>query len=361
MRNSVVESDLEYITKADLPWEWFRDKTVLISGAAGFLAAYIVETLLYLNETKQLNVKVLGLVLSVEDAWKKFSHHKENKNLVLIQQDICDKIEVVENIDCIIHAASFASPKIFSQNLPGTINPNIIGTKNLLDLAVKKNVECFLFFSTGGVYGYVGPESYPIKENCFGALDPMDIASCYIESKRMGENMCAAWMHQYGVPVKIVRPGINYGPGIKLDDGRSFADFISNIVNRQNIEIYSDGRAIRNFCYVADSTLGFFTVLLNGTVGEAYNIASDQEISILNLAKLLTEKAFPELKLKVIMKNNTSKNYLRANFSRTTLDISKAKALGFKLNFSLEEGFRRTVKSFEENKNVDRKKREIFE
>lgn len=346
-RNSIIESDLKYITQADLPWELFKDKTVLISGAAGFLPAYMTETLLYLNETKQLNIKVLGLVLDVKEAQKKFSYYKENKNLVLILRDVCDKIEISENIDYIIHAASFASPKIFSKNLTGTIAPNVIGTRNLLDLAAKKKVKCFLFFSTGGVYGYVSPDKYPIKEGCFGSLDPMDIASCYIESKRMGENMCAAWMHQYGVPVKVVRPGINYGPGLKLDDGRSFADFISNIVNRQDIEIFSDGKAIRNFCYVADAILGFFTVMLKGKNGEAYNIATDHEISIVDLAKLLVEKAFPELKLKVVMKNDASKNYLRANFSRTTLDISKAKALGWKLNFSLEDGFKRTVKSYE--------------
>lgn len=348
MINSVIESDLRYITGASLPWDSFRNKTILISGASGFLPSYMVETLLYLNKTKQSNIRVLGLVRNIEKAEEKFSHHKGNKDLTFIEQDVCEKVEGAEKIDFIIHAASQATPKIFSKDPVGTIVPNVIGTGNLLDLAVEKKVEGFLFFSTSGVYGYVDEKCYPIKEDCFGHLDPMDIASCYLESKRMGETMCVSWMHQYGVPVKIIRPAITYGPGLKLDDGRSFADFVSNIINNQDIEIFSDGRAIRNFCYLADAVLGFFTVMLKGKAGEAYNIATDQEISIIDLAKLLVEKVFPERKLKVIMKNDPSKNYLRMNFSRTTVDITKAKSLGWELNFPLEEGFKRTVRSFME-------------
>lgn len=346
MRNSIVESDLEYITKADLPWESFRNKTVLVSGASGFLPSYMVETILYLNETRQFNVKVLGLVRNIEKARERFAHYDKNENLVLLSHDVCDKIEIEEKVDFIIHAASQATPKVFADDPVGTITPNVIGTNNLLKLAAEKKVECFLFFSTSGVYGFVDKKSYPIKEDCFGSLNPMDLATCYVESKRMGENMCVAWMHQYGVPVKIVRPSITYGPGLKLDNGRSFEDFISNIVNNKNIELYSDGKVFRNFCYLADATLGFFTVLLKGKSGEAYNVAMDREISIIGLARLLVEKAFPERNLKVVLKNSDSKNYLRMNFPRTATDVSKAMALGWKINFSLEEGFKRTVRSF---------------
>lgn len=88
----------------------------------------------------------------------------------------------------------------------------------------------------------------------------------------MAETMCVCWHHQYGVPVKVVRPYHTYGPGMKLDDGRVFADFVGNILNRQDIAMTSEGTAIRAFCYLADATAGFFTILLNGVNGEAYNI-----------------------------------------------------------------------------------------
>ena len=346
MRNSVIESDLQFIVEADLPWERLKNKTVLISGAAGFLPAYMVETLLHLNETRNYNITVYGLVRDRERALVRFARYRDNSSLKLIVQDVCDKVAIRGDVDFIVHAASQATPKTFLANPVGTLSPNVIGTDQLLKLAAEKHVECFLFFSTSGVHGHVSPDSFPIKEDCVGTLDFKDIASCYLESKRMGENMCQAWLHQHGVPAKIVRPATTYGPGLKLDDGRSFADFIANVVNFKDIEIYSDGKATRNFCYLADATVGFFTVMLKGKTGEAYHIATDHEISILDLANLLVQKVFPERNLKVVMKADPAKDYLRINYPRTAVDISKARALGWTLHFPVEAGFRRTVESF---------------
>ena len=346
MRNNIIESDLKYITDADLPWELFKNKTVLVSGASGFLPAYMVETLLYLNETRQFNIRICGLVRNIEKARARFLHYDKDKSLLLISQDVCDSIKIEQHIDFIIHAASQATPKLFYSDPVGTLLPNVIGTQNLLNLAVKNKVDCFLYFSTSGVHGFVNADCYPVTEDCYGSLNPTKLESCYLESKRMGENMCIAWLHQYGVPAKTVRPATTYGPGIKLDDGRSFADFISNIVSYEDIQILSDGKALRNFCYLADATLGFYTVMLKGNIGEAYNVATDHEISIIDLATLLVEKVFPERNLKVVMKKDASKDYLRVNYSRTAVDIAKIRALGWKPNFPVGEGFRRAVESY---------------
>ncbi|HEY9078875.1 NAD-dependent epimerase/dehydratase family protein [Magnetovibrio sp.] len=349
MRNRIIEDDLSYIVNADLPWQELTGKTVLISGAAGFLISYVVHLLLFLNEKNDANIKIIGLVRDAERAREKYASVPQTENLLFISQDVCDEISIDEKIDYIIHAASYATPKVFRDNPVGTILPNVIGTKNLLELAVKNDVDGFLFFSTSGVYGHVADEDYPVPETCFGGLDPMELSSCYLESKRMGENMCVAWMHQYGVPIKIVRPAITYGPGLDLDGGRSFEDFIACIVRKQDITLYSDGRAIRNFCYIADATLGFFTVLLKGENGQAYNVATDHEISIKDLAQYLVDDVFPERNLKVISKFDTSKDYLRTQFSRTTVDISKIRALGWTLSFPIAPGFKKVVQSFEDH------------
>jgi|LWDU01.1.fsa_nt_gi nucleoside-diphosphate-sugar epimerase len=349
--DSTVLSDLKFITDKDLSWDVFNNKTVLISGAAGFLPSYMVDVLLYLNEKKHYNIRIIGLVRNISKARSRFAYAKSDSRLEFIEQDVCDEIDIDNNIDYIIHAASNATPKLFREYPVETILPNVIGTKNLLNLAVNNKVEGFLFFSTSGVYGYVDDNDYPIKEDCFGGLNPTDLESCYLESKRMGENMCIAWMHQHGVPVKIIRPAITYGPGIELGDGRSFADFIACIVENRDIELYSDGSAIRNFCYIADAIAGFFTVMLNGKHGEAYNVATDHEISIKDLAEYLVNDVFPEKELKVVMKANSSKNFLRMNFTKTTVDISKVKKLGWNLFFPIDKGFRRVVESYE-NENI---------
>jgi UDP-glucuronate decarboxylase len=346
MRNKIIKEDLDFITKTDLPWEQFMEKTVLISGASGFLPAYMVETFLYLNEIRGLNTRILGIVRDGENAQKRFSSYLQSPHFELIIQDICEPVQIKEGVDYIIHAASQASPKYFYSDPVGTIKPNVLGTYNLLKLASEKKICSFLYFSTTGVYGNVPPDSYPLKEDYYGYVDPLNIASSYIESKKMGENLCIAWMHQYGIKTKIVRPAITYGPGVRLDDGRSFADFINNILKKENIELFSEGKVYRNYCYLADATLGFFTVLLRGQSGEAYNIANPKEIAVIELAKLLTEQVFPELNLKVVLKADQSKSYLRMNFPRTAVDISKAESLGWKISFGLIDGFKRTVNSF---------------
>jgi UDP-glucuronate decarboxylase len=333
MRNKIVTEDLEYITNQDLDWEQFKDSTVLISGASGFLPAYMVETFMYLNETKGLNIRVICLVRNVESSFGRFSNYL-GKNIMYLFQDVCEKVKLEEDIDYIIHAASPASPKLFLDRPVDVILPNTLGTINLLELAVEKSVKGFLYFSTSGV--------------CFDGCNPTELSSCYIESKRMGENACIAYEQQYGVPVKIVRPSHTYGYGVKLDDGRSFADFIKNILHNENIVLYSDGSVLRNFCYIADAVVGFFMVMLKGEYAKAYVVANEKSTSIVDLAHLLVEKAFPELKLKVINNVDSTKKYLRMDFPNTTVDVSDMKNLGWNMNFSLEEGFRRTILIYRE-------------
>lgn len=351
MDNRVISEDLKFITKQHIPWESFEGKTIVITGANGFLPSYMVDTLLYLNKSRfKDKARILALVRSREKALQRFSEHSGN-GLEIISQDVCKPISIKEKVDFIIHAASQASPKFYNTDPVGTLCPNVLGTHNLLELARQNDVNGFLYFSSGEVYGEMPGDKVPTKEDWYGFLDPADIRSCYAESKRMGENMCVCWHHQYGVETKIVRPFHTYGPGMRLDDGRVFADFISDIVNGRDIELKSDGSARRAFCYLADATSGFFHVLLKGSAAEAYNIGNDQcEISIGELARELTDM-FPEYGLKVVFKERND-NYLKSPISRSCPDISKAKDLGWTPVYSIRNGFKRTVLAFKINKNA---------
>ena len=276
--NRVILQDVQTIYQADIEWEKFRNTTILISGANGFLPAYLVESLLYLNKVDPtMNAMIIGLVRNLEAAKKRFADYEGNKHLQFLVQDVSNPIQISSNIDYIIHAASQASPKYYAVDPVGTLKANVLGTLNLLQLALEKKVKSFLFFSSGEVYGQLGPHQIPTPENVFGYVDPTNIRSCYAESKRMGENICVSYFHQYGVPAKIVRPFHTYGPKMQLNDGRVYADFVSDIVNNRNIIMKSDGSAIRPFCYLADATSGFFTVLLKGNSGEAYNVGNPDE------------------------------------------------------------------------------------
>jgi UDP-glucuronate decarboxylase len=342
----IITEDLDYIISQKLPWDNFKDKTILITGANGFLPSYIVYTLLRLNDDFQLNLKVIALVRNKSKALDKFAFLIQRNDFELLVQDVCKPIEIASEIHYIIHAASQASPKYYGVDPVGTLNANVLGTSNLLMLAAHKKVDSFLYFSSSEVYGMVSEDKIPTRESDYGYIDIANVRACYAESKRMGETMCVSWMHQFHVPAKIVRPFHTYGPGMLLDDGRVYADFIADIYHRRDIVMKSDGSAQRAFCYLSDATFGFFTILLEGKNGESYNLGNpSQEVSILELAQQMVA-IFPERNLKVIRKEN-SENYIPSSVSRNCPDISKLKALGWSPVTSIKEGFKKTLISYE--------------
>lgn len=343
----MVVADFEWLTeKYSIPWHKLRSKTVVITGAAGFLAAYMIETLLFLNETKELDVTVIAVVRNRNGFAEKFNHHLKRSDLICIELDICVPLHIDRKIDFIIHAASQASPKYYATDPVGTLSANTLGTAQLLELARMNQVDGFLYFSSAEVYGE--PAHVPTAESDYGYLDPLSVRSCYAESKRMGENMCVSWHHQYGVPAKIVRPFHTYGPGMRLDDGRVYADFVADVVKSRDILLKGDGLAKRAFCYLADATAGFWMVLLNGANAQAYNIGNpDGEISILDLANLLAG-LYPERQISVRFEHRKqTKDYLPSQISISCPDITLARSLGWCPLTSIESGFRKTIESYQ--------------
>ena len=298
-----------------------------------------------------MNCRVIGLARNREKARRRFAHLLDRQDFAIVIQDVTAPATVPVPCDFIIHGASQASPKYYGSDPVGTLAANSLGTYNLLSFARDCRSEGFLFMSSGDVYGEVDPANIPNGENAYGYLDPTLVRSCYGESKRMGETMCAAFNHQFGVPTKIVRPGHTYGPGFALDDGRVFADFVANIVRREDIVMKSDGSARRAFCYLADAVLAFFTVLLKGERGQAYNVGNEScEISVGELAKLLVN-LFPERGLSARFDTRPAPaGYIQSTSHRGSLDTSKLRGLGWRPTTNLADGFKRTVMSFEEKR-----------
>ncbi len=152
MRHTVIEEDLRRICSSDLPWSAFRGKTVLISGAGGFLPAYLVETLLYLNETVPgQNTQVIALVRSLAKAQRRLDAYRNRQDLRLIAHDVTLPLPEVGHPEFIIHGASPASPGDFGRDPLATVAANVWGTQHLLALAGESRSEGFLFLSSGPV------------------------------------------------------------------------------------------------------------------------------------------------------------------------------------------------------------------
>lgn len=343
----IVQEDLESILTHPLDWARFQGKRVLVTGAAGFLPAYMVETLLMLKKKHGIACEVIGLVRNLEKARDRFQHWLDTPELSFVVADVSEGIPVDIRCDFIIHAASQASPKFYGVDPVGTMTANVLGTYHLLRRAQEWGSERFLFFSSGDVYGQVAPEIKSIDESGYGYIDILNFRSCYGESKRAAETMLVSFLKQFEVPGVIVRPSHTYGPGMSLDDGRVFADFVRDVVNRHNITLYSDGSAVRPFCYLSDAVAGYFTVLLKGEAGQAYNVSNPNAVlSIRALAELLVSM-YPDLGLKVEYQNRSDGNYIPSLVAFGTPSIDRLSQLGWNPHYSPREGFGRTISYYE--------------
>jgi UDP-glucuronate decarboxylase len=149
------------------------------------------------------------------------------------------------------------------------------------------------------------------------------------------------------VPAVIVRPFHTYGPGMRLDDGRVFADFVRDVVARRNLRLSSTGTATRAFTYLADATLGYWTVLLKGRPGTAYNVADEKgEMSIADLARLLVS-LYPDRNLSVEFGGPATAGAATSKLQRSCPDVSRLRGLGWAPAVTVADGFRRTIRYYE--------------
>lgn len=347
-RVSIISEDLARIASAPLPWDELRNKAVLVTGGGGFLAAYLVKAILTASRARNMNTQVICVARRKISVEARLSACVGASDFSIFEHDISQPLPAsFPRADYVIHAASQASPKYYGIDPVGTLMANSIGTMYLLQHAVSTQAERFVFFSSGEVYGVpLNPEQM-VGELDYGYIDPMNVRSCYAESKRMGETMCAAWAQQYGLHASVVRPFHTYGPGMALDDGRVFADFVADVVACRDIVLKSDGLAQRPFCYITDATEGFLTVLLKGETAQAYNVANPRtDISMRDLAHTVAG-LFPERGVGVRFDISPASNaYLKSHILRSCPSIEKIARLGWEPQIDVAEGFRRTILSY---------------
>lgn len=344
--NPIVQQDLKEISR--IPLTGLDGRTVLVTGANGMIATYLIYALMFQADCHDLNIRVIALTRNREKAEQLFDAFLSDSRFTLLIQDVCDPIPYTGNIDYIFHFAGNASPYHIVHDPVGIMKSNLIGTMNVLESARERNTEKVIFASTREVYGENKTER-SLSETSFGSIDCLDGRSCYPESKRAAETLCKSYYLQYGVNFNAVRIAHTYGPGMKLEnDGRVMADLLACVVNGRNIILKSKGEALRAFCYITDTVRGLFQILLHGKDAEAYNLANEtEEVSIRDLAELLI-RSCPEKRLKVEYRIPKEQPAAYCNYKRIGLDTKKIEAIGWKPEIPLQEGIMRTIESFEE-------------
>ena len=250
-------------------------KTILITGAAGFLGSHLCDRFL------KKDFKVIGVDNLITGSLKNIDHLKSFSSFEFIEHDVSKHISIKSKIDYILHFASPASPIDYLKIPIQTLKVGSLGTHNLLGLAkAKKSV--ILVASTSEVYG--DPLVHPQKENYYGNVNPIGPRGVYDEAKRFQEAMTMAYHRFHKINTKIVRIFNTYGPRMRLNDGRVLPAFIGQALRGEDLTVFGDGLQTRSFCYVDDMIEGIHKLLLSN-YNMPVNIGNPDEISIIDFAE----------------------------------------------------------------------------
>ena len=317
-----------------------EDKSVLVTGGAGFLGSWICDVLI------EQQAKVICLDNLVSGLRSNISHLMDKDNFKFIQHDITKPIFFDEQIDVVMHLASRASPFEFEKYPIQILKANTLGIWVALGIA-KKHDARFLYTSTSEIYG--DAKEIPTTEEYRGNVNPIGPRSCYDEAKRCGESYVIAYKMQHGLDTRIARIFNTYGPRMRAEGvyGRVIPRFIEQALSNKPITIFGSGSQTRSFCYVTDQVEGLVKLaFLDEAEGEVVNIGSDKEMTILELAKLI--KGLTKSKSKIVFDDLPKDDPLRRK-----PDISKAKRiLDWEPKVELEDGLLKMIEWFEEKEDM---------
>tara|TARA_B100001175_G_scaffold154294_1_gene130727 strand:- start:725 stop:1660 length:936 start_codon:yes stop_codon:yes gene_type:complete len=301
---------------------------IVITGGSGFVGSYLCEKLI--NDGHEIIVVDNLLTGSTEN----INHLMHNENFSFIEHDVQNHIEIENKVDYVLHFASAASPKAYTEHPVNTLKAGSVGTINTLGLAKKHDAE-YLLASTSEVYG--DPLISPQNEEYWGNVNPNGERSMYDEAKRFAEAAVATYSRSYDLKTKIVRIFNTYGPRMQLNDGRVVTNFIVQALKNENITIYGDGSQTRSFSYVEDTVAGIIS-LMNSSEYDVFNIGNPNEMTVGQLAEKIIELTDSTSEIKYLELPNDDPKQRKP-------DITKAKTkLNWEPKVNLEDGLTKTIK-----------------
>lgn len=250
-------------------------KTILITGAAGFLGSHLCDR--FIAE----GFEVIGMDNFITGDRKNIQHLLEVPSFKFIEHDITEFVNIQGHLDYILHFASPASPIDYLKIPIQTLKVGSLGTHNLLGLAKAKKAR-ILIASTSEVYG--DPLVHPQTEDYYGNVNTIGPRGVYDEAKRFQESITMAYHRFHGLETRIVRIFNTYGPRMRLNDGRVIPAFMGQALRGEDLTVFGDGMQTRSFCYVDDQVEGIYKLLFSDYV-YPINIGNPHEISIKDFAE----------------------------------------------------------------------------
>lgn len=322
--------------KNEIYFSELEGKTIFITGATGLIGSNLVHSLVSKSKCFSKPIRIIALVRNITKAQTIFKG--DYNQIECLVGDVTKPIQVTENIDYIVHAASQTSSRNFVDQPLNTIKVAVEGTVNVLELAKEKAVKKVVYLSTMEVYGAPSTDE-KITEQFGTNLDTTSVRSCYPESKRLCENLCVSYMKEFGIPINIVRLTQTFGMGVAYNDSRVFAEFARCVIEKKDIVLHTKGETKRSYLYTQDAVNSILIVMINGENGQAYNAANEMTYcSIYEMAQMVAHKcANGEINVKIEIDNESKFGF--APVLRMNLDTSKLQSIGWKAEVGLEEMF----------------------
>jgi nucleoside-diphosphate-sugar epimerase len=310
---------------------------IFLTGGTGFFGHWLLESLLYANRELSLNLTVTVLTRNAAQFRTRSPHIASDPAITLLQGDIRTFTFPAPPFTHILHAATDSSSQAGrpAYELSETI---LTGTRRILHFAREAGVTRLLYTSSGAVYGR-SSTLMRIPETAHTGPDPLQLSSAYDEAKRMSEHLCIAYSHDTPLEAVIARPFAFVGPHLPLDQHFAIGNFLASAMTGQPIHIRGDGTPRRSWLYMADLAIWMWTLLVRGESNRAYNVGSDEGMSIADAARLTIDTLRPGLAIQI---DGTPDLANPLNSYVPSIDRARAE-LGLTVTIPLAEALRRTA------------------
>lgn len=318
----------------------FRASRLFITGGTGFFGKWVLESFVAMNSALGLGASATVLSRDPETFLAREPHLAAERSLAFLKGDVRSFGFPEGRFTHVLHLATESSVFVDAREPLPRLEAMIDGMRRILAFTAESGAHSFLLTSTGGIYGKQPPEVLRVPEDFPGSPSPTASSSSMGEGKRVSELMACLHAEKFGFSAKIARCFAFSGPHLPLDSHYAFGNFIGDCLARRPVRVRGDGSPVRSYLYASDLTVWLWTILARGAPGEAYNVGSEDPVSILELAKTIashSEEPLPVIVEKPALGGGPPERYVPST--------AKARGqLGVGASVSLNEGIRRTLK-----------------
>lgn len=343
--NEALNRAVDNVLRINGVRDFLKSKNLLVTGASGQIGGAVVSLLTRVEESCHGGLRIIAATRNQESFERKLGF-LPREIVANAHFDATEVFECDSHIDSVIHCAGYGDPSAFVNDPVGVMMANIVGLNRLLFYLARQSSGRMLFVSSGEVYGQGAIDVMSFEEGYSGSIDTTSFRSCYPMAKRAGEALCSSYLKQYGVDSVIARQCHVFGPGFSSRDSRVTAQFLRAAADLQPIVMKSDGSQVRSYMFELDVASAYIVLLACGQSGEAYNVAPDYITSIRELGESIAACAGTALRIE--LNSISAESAGVGGITRSVLDNSKLRELGWHASFDLNDGVATCVSALRE-------------